>query len=142
MQLLTSCLSQYKKRQLSFPMAHSQVPALQAEAVTVALDYWCLVLACAGTSSVHPGMVLQGLQLCSAFFLCWVMFSEACGNVGNRSYTQIAVPLWILAGRSLDHRLHAGASSHLAFRKAVNTRAQNQLVSMIPCWNYLKIEIR
>lgn len=44
-QLLTSCLSQYKRRQLSFPVAHSQVPALQAETVPVALDNWCLLLA-------------------------------------------------------------------------------------------------
>lgn len=36
-------------------MAHSQVPALQAEAVPEALDNWCLVLACAGTCSVPLG---------------------------------------------------------------------------------------
>lgn len=97
MQLLTSCLPQYKKRQLSFPVAHSQMPALQAETEPVALDNWCLVLACAGPCSVPPGMVLQGLQHCSAFLLCWVVFSEVCGNVGSCSCAQIVVPLRISA---------------------------------------------
>lgn len=73
------------------------MPALQAEAVPVALDNWCLVLACAGTCSVPPGVVLQGLQHCSTFLLCWVVFSEVCGNVGSCSYARIVVPLRISA---------------------------------------------